>query len=301
VQARSVAAIRDAVGPDAVQIARVVPELRDAGTESEAPGADESSRFALFDAISRLLAHAAGDQPLVVVLDDLHDADAPSVALLQFAARTLAGEPVLLLAAAREHEAALRDDLAMPLTRIGPNARELALRGLDRDDVAAIVRHHGPGGDPTRLAATLHERTNGNPFFTTACWRWSTPTTRSPRSGCRPACAMPSADASSRSATAAPQPAARATARPSSTSARRPTTTSAPRSTPRPRPPTARAFSELREEIEEAESFNDPERRARGRAELDFIAAELGRAVGLRGRDRPQGSDAERARVNVTR
>jgi hypothetical protein len=58
---------------------------------------------------------------------------------------------------------------------------------------------------------------------------------------------------------------------------------------------------ELRADIEEADAFNDPERASRAREELDFIAAELGRAVGLGGRDRRQGSDAERARVNVTR
>ncbi|GAC1434048.1 MAG: hypothetical protein NVSMB51_00250 [Solirubrobacteraceae bacterium] len=58
---------------------------------------------------------------------------------------------------------------------------------------------------------------------------------------------------------------------------------------------------DLREEVMEAEEFNDPERAARAREELAFIAAELSAAMGLGGRDRPQGSDVERARVNVTR
>ena len=58
---------------------------------------------------------------------------------------------------------------------------------------------------------------------------------------------------------------------------------------------------ELQEEIDEAESFNDPERAARAREELEFVARELAGAVGLHGRDRKTGSDAERARVNVTR
>jgi hypothetical protein len=58
---------------------------------------------------------------------------------------------------------------------------------------------------------------------------------------------------------------------------------------------------ELRDEIEEAESFNDGARAARAREELDFLARELAGAVGLHGRDRKTGSDAERARVNVTR
>jgi non-specific serine/threonine protein kinase len=59
--------------------------------------------------------------------------------------------------------------------------------------------------------------------------------------------------------------------------------------------------AELRAELEEAESFNDPERAARAREELDWISQALSQAVGLGGRDRPQSSDAERARVNVTR
>jgi tetratricopeptide (TPR) repeat protein len=60
-------------------------------------------------------------------------------------------------------------------------------------------------------------------------------------------------------------------------------------------------LEELRDEIEEAESWNDPERAARARAELEFIARELSAAVGLGGRDRRAASAAERARVNVTR
>ena len=62
-----------------------------------------------------------------------------------------------------------------------------------------------------------------------------------------------------------------------------------------------RRLEDLREELDEAERWGDPERAARAREEIDFIAAELSAAVGLGGRDRPQASDAERARVNVTR
>jgi hypothetical protein len=60
-------------------------------------------------------------------------------------------------------------------------------------------------------------------------------------------------------------------------------------------------LEDLREDIEEAEEFNDPERAARAREEYEFIAQELAGAVGLGGRDRPASSDAERARVNATR
>jgi hypothetical protein len=58
---------------------------------------------------------------------------------------------------------------------------------------------------------------------------------------------------------------------------------------------------ELRADLEEAESFNDQGRAANVRAELDFVVAELARAVGLGDRDRRAASHAERARLNVTR
>jgi hypothetical protein len=60
-------------------------------------------------------------------------------------------------------------------------------------------------------------------------------------------------------------------------------------------------IADLQAEIDEAEAFNDPERATRARAELDFLSRELAAAVGLGGRDRRTGADAERARVNVTR
>lgn len=62
-----------------------------------------------------------------------------------------------------------------------------------------------------------------------------------------------------------------------------------------------RRLEDLREELDEATRFNDPERAARARHEMDFLAAELARAIGLGGRGRSTASGAERARLNVTR
>jgi hypothetical protein len=60
-------------------------------------------------------------------------------------------------------------------------------------------------------------------------------------------------------------------------------------------------LDELRADLEEARSFGDNERAARLEEEIDALVGELARAVGLGGRDRPQSSPAERARVNVTK
>jgi hypothetical protein len=62
-----------------------------------------------------------------------------------------------------------------------------------------------------------------------------------------------------------------------------------------------RRLEALREELEQARAFNDPERAARAAEEIDFLSRELAGAVGLGGRDRKAASAAERARVNVTR
>jgi hypothetical protein len=60
-------------------------------------------------------------------------------------------------------------------------------------------------------------------------------------------------------------------------------------------------LAEIRDELAEAERWNDPERAARLRDEEDALAHELAAAIGLGGRDRHAASPTERARVSVTR
>ena len=59
-------------------------------------------------------------------------------------------------------------------------------------------------------------------------------------------------------------------------------------------------LEELREELDEAERLNDPERAAKAREEIGFLTQELARATGLGGRDRKAASAVERARQSVT-
>ena len=58
---------------------------------------------------------------------------------------------------------------------------------------------------------------------------------------------------------------------------------------------------DLREELEEAQEFNDPERAAHAQEEIETLSQELARAMGIGGRVRKAGSVAERARLNVGR
>ena len=70
--------------------------------------------------------------------------------------------------------------------------------------------------------------------------------------------------------------------------------------------PTAKAaykrrLVDLREDLEEAEGFNDLERAARIQEEIDALISQLAGGVGLGGRDRKAASQAEKARVNITK
>jgi hypothetical protein len=62
-----------------------------------------------------------------------------------------------------------------------------------------------------------------------------------------------------------------------------------------------RRVTELRQELEEAEQFNDPNRATKVRDEMNAIAQQLTAAIGLGGRDRKTPSAAERARCAVTK
>jgi hypothetical protein len=62
-----------------------------------------------------------------------------------------------------------------------------------------------------------------------------------------------------------------------------------------------RRIAELTEELEETQGWGDTERAARARREIDAITEQLAAAVGLGGRDRRAASEAERARVSVTK
>ena len=62
-----------------------------------------------------------------------------------------------------------------------------------------------------------------------------------------------------------------------------------------------RRIADLDEEIDQAQSWHDPERLVRLREERDVLVHEITAAFGLGGRPRRLGSEAERARVNVTR
>ena len=117
------------------------------------------AQFRLFEAVARCLGRLAAGRPVLVVLDDLHWADEPSLRLLGFLARALAAEPVALLGAYRDTEA------PPELHKIAGQAQQLALAGLTPDDVGALARELAGTTLPPQVTAQLWQRSGGNPFF----------------------------------------------------------------------------------------------------------------------------------------
>jgi DNA-binding CsgD family transcriptional regulator/tetratricopeptide (TPR) repeat protein len=131
--------------------ARQVDALRAAFGESTETG----DRHLVFLATLNLLSVVADDQPVLAVVDDAHWLDDASAAALQFAARRLEGEAVVILFAVRDQETGQfdpRDLTVLTVTGINEVAAEALLADQVGDCVAADVR------------AELLEATGGNPL-----------------------------------------------------------------------------------------------------------------------------------------
>ena len=156
------------IGAQAGELAQFVPELRQRLPERPATTSldPEIARFRLFEAVVELLRRTAQAQPTVLVLDDLHWADKPSLMLLQFLTRYLRGSRLLVVGAYRHLEVGRHhplNDVLASLSRERVTHR-IALQGLAERDVARFIEA-ATGVPPGPLAAAVHTKTEGNPFF----------------------------------------------------------------------------------------------------------------------------------------
>lgn len=155
---------RRRLGHWAPELLDLLPELRDLvdARQASALPDPQARRFRLFEAVTGFLRdRAAEGHGLLVVLDDLHAADEPSLRLLQFLAAEIAHSSLLVVGAYRPAEA---DPATADLVREGAVARVI-VEALERDDVADYVRRSaGPDIAPPLIDA-LYERTAGHPLF----------------------------------------------------------------------------------------------------------------------------------------
>lgn len=124
----------------------------------------------LFEAIGALFDRLSADQPMVVVLDDLHAADQATLQLVRYLIGRTSGVGLLVLGTYRDTDVARNHPLAQALGEFRRDraVERLALRGLSTEEVVALVAARtGPSHDDEveRLATGLADSAAGSPFF----------------------------------------------------------------------------------------------------------------------------------------
>jgi class 3 adenylate cyclase len=164
--------IRRHVAEHGGALARLVPGLRLRAAElPTAEGGDpESERYLLFGAIAGVLVDAAEDQPLLIVLDDLHWADPPTIQLLRHLVRRFGDSPVTVVGTYRATELGEAHGLQALLADISreESVTRIELAGLNEGEVTLLLgRITGQVLDEEgeRLAHAIQRETAGNPFF----------------------------------------------------------------------------------------------------------------------------------------
>src|SRR5438093_166015 len=157
------------MGPGAADIAQVVSEVKERLPGLPAPPVlePEQARFRLFDSITTFLKNASKDTPLMIVLDDMHWADKPSLLLLQFLAKELRGSRLMVLGTYRDVELRRQHPLAQTLGELNREnlSQRVLLRGLTENDLRRFVEVTAGTSPPNALVEAVYKETEGNPFF----------------------------------------------------------------------------------------------------------------------------------------
>ncbi len=156
-------------GPGAAELARLIPELadqlpEDLGAEPDDP---ETRRFLMYEAVSALLTEASREGPLLLILDDLHWADRSTLRLLRHVVRAQDQASLLIVGTYRDAEVDAEHPLAELLADLRRDRlfERVTLAGLDRVGVGTLMEAHAGHPASSALVQTVHDETEGNPFF----------------------------------------------------------------------------------------------------------------------------------------
>jgi predicted ATPase len=174
VRSREPPVLRAELAAGAPVVAQLVPEVRE--LLPDLPPVPEleprEARFRLFDAITVVLQNVARSQPLLLVLDDIHWADKPSLLLLEFVLPYMRSSPVLVLGTYRDTDLEDHAPLADVLGSLWrePSFEVVPLEGLTIEAIGELLdcsldRRISVGGSGPDLARELWQVTEGNPLF----------------------------------------------------------------------------------------------------------------------------------------
>src|SRR6266508_3936762 len=152
----------------------LIPELAGTDAMPPAPALDpDRARVGLHRAVVHLLGAAAADRPLLIVLDDVHDADAASLALATLVCRSLPDSLLLVVTTQRPVGAGIQATTAALLGQLNQQGALVPVGALDQAAVAAQAAALAGTQLAPEEAAWLHRASGGNPFFVDQLVRWS--------------------------------------------------------------------------------------------------------------------------------
>ncbi|HEY93899.1 MAG TPA: protein kinase [Dehalococcoidia bacterium] len=174
---REVDELKKELGSGATDVARIVSEVREKlHVEPREAQNPEEDRYRLMQAVTAFLANAASVKPMLVILEDLHDADKGTLEMLSYVSRNLAGARLLLVGTYRDIEVDRNHPLSAALAelrRMSSYGRVL-LRGLNVDEVRRMLARINNQEIPVGLAEAVHRQTEGNPLFVQEVVRYLT-------------------------------------------------------------------------------------------------------------------------------
>ncbi|HVF79419.1 MAG TPA: AAA family ATPase [Solirubrobacteraceae bacterium] len=160
--------LREQVSASSGELRRLVPELAQRLPDLAQPmsGDPEGERYRLFEAVAALLRRVGESRPVVLVLDDLHWADKPTLLLLRHLTRHARSTALVVVGTYRDTGVAPGHPLIETLADIGREHRgdRVTLGALDMAAVTVLVRAHA-GRQAPELVRWLLEETDGNPLF----------------------------------------------------------------------------------------------------------------------------------------
>jgi DNA-binding CsgD family transcriptional regulator len=139
-----------------------------AGRAAEGGPLDDADRLPLFDAAASVLARLADEvAPVVLVLEDLHWADASTRDLLRFLLSRLQAERLLVAVTFRTDDLHRRHPLRPLLAELVrlPGVERLDLAPFDRAELAGLLRTVTGADLPADVVLDIARRSGGNAFF----------------------------------------------------------------------------------------------------------------------------------------
>jgi DNA-binding CsgD family transcriptional regulator len=159
----------DVSNPYLGELIRLGPEFERPASTLTAIGVSGigDDQYRLWRAVSAFTEASSTVAPLLILLDDLQWADAPSLDLLSFLAREVATQPVVVVGAYREEDVPTQHPLRRTVAEVASSTdfQPEHLGGLTKEEVASLAVAVAQADLAAEFVDSLYEQTSGNPLF----------------------------------------------------------------------------------------------------------------------------------------